>query len=96
ELSGRRWPEGVGARAGRNRLLEELQGRSEAELRRGATELGPRYQEGQRKRDPEVAPVYYGLSAAAVTAIRPAAEVLRSMCEEAEGILRERGKALLG
>jgi hypothetical protein len=45
--------------------------------------------------DPEAAPVLYGQSARFVRAIRPAAEVVASVSEGAERILRTRPAALL-
>ena len=39
--------------------------------------------------------VLYGQSAAFVTAVRPAAEVVRTICDEAESILRSRPSQLL-
>jgi nitronate monooxygenase len=45
--------------------------------------------------DPETAPVLYGQSARFVRAIRPAAEVVATVREEAERILRTRPAALL-
>jgi len=45
--------------------------------------------------DPERDAVLYGQSAAFVTAVRPAAEVLRTICDDAESILRTRPGAVL-
>ena len=39
--------------------------------------------------------LHFGQGAGSVTGIRPAAEVVRSICEDAERILRERSSSLL-
>jgi nitronate monooxygenase len=93
-VDGLPWPEGIGARTYRSRFVREWDGRDE-ELRQRREELRKVLQEAYQ-RDPEVAAVYMGQSAAFVDAVQPAADVLRRICEDAERILRERAAALLG
>lgn len=45
--------------------------------------------------DPDTDSVLYGQSAAFVAAVRPAAEVLRTICNHAEDILRTRPASLI-
>ncbi len=88
------WPEGIAARAYRNRFARDWHGREE-ELDRRREELAARYARGQQDHDPETAVVYMGQSAAFVNTIHPAAEVVRSICDDAERILRDRPRDLL-
>ncbi|MBI1885597.1 MAG: nitronate monooxygenase [Chloroflexi bacterium] len=89
------WPPGVAARAYRNRFAHEWHGREE-ELRRRLDEVAPAYLQAAERQDFETNVAYMGQSAASVEAVRPAAEVLRDICDEAERILRERPRELLG
>ncbi len=73
--------------------MREWDGRDE-ELQRRREELGKVLQAAYT-RDPEVTAVYMGQSAAFADA-RPAGEVLRRICDEAEHVLRERAPRLLG
>jgi len=93
-LAGLPWPAGIGERVRRNRFVEAWHGRDE-ELERRREELAPLPVEAREREDYDTAPVLMGQSAAFVNAIRPAADVLRSICEDAERILRERSAALL-
>ena len=45
--------------------------------------------------DPDEDSVLYGQSAAFVPAVRPAADVVRTICAEAEAVLRTRPASLL-
>jgi len=92
-LGGAPWPEGIAERVRRNAFTSEWDGR-DAEVTRRREELVPRVQAAETKFDAADRAVLYGQSAGAVPAIRPAAEVLREMCEDAERILRERAAAL--
>lgn len=83
------WPKGIAARALKNRFLEEWHGR-EDELRRKLDEIAPTYLKALEQADPDICPLYMGQSADFVDAVRPAAEVLRDICEDAERILKER------
>lgn len=86
-LSGLRWPAGIGDRVQRDAVTDEW-GEREAELvqRRAevAAELG------------RTSPVRFGPSAALVPAVRPAADVVRTISAEAEAVLRARPSTLLG
>src|SRR4051794_39228174 len=81
-VSGAPWPSAVGARLRRDAFTDEWTER-EAELRQTSA--------------PEVAstPVYYGQSARFVDEVRPAADVVRWICDDAERVLRERPGVLV-
>ena len=96
-LSGYPWPPGIGERVRRNSFTDEWADR-EAELaaRReqvSATRSGP---SGSGGEDVATREVLYGQSARFVTDIRPVAEVMRSICDEAERQLRSRPSSLPG
>ncbi len=88
------WPEGIAERVRSNRFTQEWHGR-EGELQQKREGLAPELMASREKFDPERGEVLYGQSAASVKAIRPAADVLRNLCVEAEQILRERPLELL-
>lgn len=91
-IDGMPWPEAVGGRMYANAFVREWDGRDAEVLARREefrTEMQAAYQ-----KDVEKAAVYMGQSAAFVDGIRPAAEVLRSVCEDAERLLAERVVAL--
>ncbi len=84
-VAGLPWPAGIGERVRRDVLTEAWAGREvELEAQRGEILAGDR---------PE--PVRYGTSAGLVPAIRPAAEVVRTISAGAEAVLRRRPAALL-
>lgn len=89
--SGLPWPDTIGERVRRNRFTDEWTGR-EDELRERADETAPPPATNpfEAPPDPETSAVLYGQSAGLVDAIRPAAEVLRGVCDEAERLLRSR------
>ncbi len=95
-LWGAPWPAGIAERGRRNRFTDEWTGRED--------EIVPRRQDLQARVQAAVdnfdaaadRSVLYGQSAGAVSAIRPAAHVLREMCADAERILRERSGQVLG
>jgi len=93
-LSGAPWPAGIAERVRRNRFTDEWDGR-EDEIAAQRDALQPRVQAAEANFDADDRAVLYGQSAAAVRAVRPAADVLRSICEDAERILRERAAAVL-
>ncbi len=95
-VSGLPWPEGIGERVRRNRFTHEWVAR-EAELRSRWEDFAPPPGTNpfQSPPDPETDPVLYGQSAGFVDAVRPAAEVVRRVSEEAEAILRSRPPSLL-
>lgn len=80
--SGLPWPSGIGERVRRDAFTDEWTER-EAVLRE------------QREGVTAGAPILYGQSARFVGAVRPAAEVVRDVCDEAERILRSRPTALV-
>jgi nitronate monooxygenase len=96
-VSGLPWPAALGERVRRNRFTEEWSER-EATLRDRREEFAPR--EGDNPfaapPDPDSGHILYGQSAAFIDAVRPAAEVVRTISDEAELILSSRPRALLG
>ena len=76
------WPSEIGARVRRDAFTDEWTER-EAELRTNPTMPAP----GR--------PIFMGQSAGSIDAIRPAADVVRLMSNEAERILNERPRALI-
>jgi nitronate monooxygenase len=94
-LWGAPWPEGIGVRVQRNRFTDEWHGREDEIIQR-REELQKRVQAAAGSFDRTDREVIYGQSAGAVPAVRPATEVLRTICDEAERLLRERPRALLG
>ncbi len=88
------WPEGIAGRAFNNRFAREWHGR-EAELRDRLDEVVPAYIEGRQRGDTDIAPTWIDKSAAFISAVRPAAEVLRTVCDEAEQQLRGRFSELV-
>jgi nitronate monooxygenase len=93
-LWGAPWPEGIAVRVQRNRFTEEWDGRDQEIVER-REELQKRVQAAQNSFDKTDREIIYGQSAGAVPAIRPAAEVVRTICEDAERLLRDRPRDLL-
>jgi nitronate monooxygenase len=87
------WPPGLGARIYRNKTVEKWHGH-EDELREQITDVLNEYSDARAKSDTEGIAVYMGQSASFVRSIRPAADVLRSMSEDAERILRDRARII--
>ncbi len=86
-LGTRPWPEGIAGRVYRNRLVRQWDGR-DAEILERREELASDVAEARARHDAELSAVYMGQGAGRISAIRPAAEVLRDICEGAEEILR--------
>jgi nitronate monooxygenase len=74
--------------------MREWEGR-ETELRARREEVLQRLREGQAKRDPEVESLWVGQGAGFVRQIRPAAEIVTSISDAAERILRQRPSQIL-
>ena len=87
-LGARPWPEGIAGRVYRNRLVREWDGRDTEVLAR-REELASDVAAARANGDTELSAVYMGQGAGHVTAIRPAADVVRDICDGAENILRE-------
>ncbi len=94
KVFGIKWPEGIASRAYRNRFVNRWHQR-EHELRSRLDEVVPAYAQALQQRDPEATAILMGQSAAFVEAVRPASEVVRVICEDAERVLRERSSRLL-
>ncbi len=92
-LGGRPWPKGIGERVRRSRITDEWTGR-ERELRVQRETVRTSLAEGQSRQDPEVTAVLMGQSAGFVSAIRPAAEVIETICADAERVLKRRAADL--
>jgi len=95
-VSGLPWPETIGERVRRNRFTDEWS-------ERGAT-LRDRTAEGAPSEashpvdappDPDTSSVLSGQSAFFVDAVRPAADVIRTISDDAEAILASRPRSLL-
>ncbi|MFJ9033708.1 NAD(P)H-dependent flavin oxidoreductase [Streptomyces sp. NPDC102274] len=95
-VSGLPWPAAIGARVRRNRFTEEWSGR-EATLRDRKEEFAPvkDINPFEATPDPDTSEIIYGQSAFFVDAVRPAADLVRTICDEAEAILASRPRSLL-
>ena len=87
-VSGLPWPAFVSDRVRKNRFTDEWDGREE-ELRTRRDEIA-RDAPPNEPPDPDVDAIRYGQSAAFVDAIRPAADVIRSVVDDATETLRSR------
>ena len=92
-ISGLPWPERIHDRVRRNRTTDEWSGR-EDELRARRDEVAGAFTPGPEP-DPERDAIRYGQSSDAVGAVRPAADVVRTIVADAEAILRQRPGTLL-
>ena len=94
-LWGQPWPEGIAERVQRNKFTDEWHGREDEIV--AAPRRPPEARPGRRDTTSTsgVRAILYGQSAGAVPAIRPAAEVIRTICDDAERLLRERPRDLL-
>jgi hypothetical protein len=86
-VGGAPWPAGIAVRTRRDALVEEWAGREE-ELRERIDQVRDRL-----KAEPAI-PINMGQSAGFVSAVRPVAEVVASICEDAENVLRGRAAEL--
>ena len=86
-LGTRPWPAGIAGRVYRNRLVKEWDER-DAEILANREELASDVAAARANADTELSAVYMGQGAGHVNAIRPVAEVVKEICEGAEGILR--------
>jgi nitronate monooxygenase len=95
-VSGLPWPVGIGERVRRNRFTDEWTER-EAELRARREELAPPPGTNpfELPPEPETDAVLYGQSAGFVDAVRPAADIVCRVSDEAEALLRSRPPSLL-
>lgn len=81
-VSGAPWPSGIGARVRRDAFTDEWAER-EADLRLPGADA------------PSSPPVYFGQSSRFVNVVRPAADVVQLLADEAEQVLRNRPVALV-
>ena len=95
-VSGLPWPDSIGERVRRNRFTDKW-GEREAELRVSDSDMAEARAVNpfEGPPDPETGAVLYGQSARFVNEVRPAADVVRSISEDAEHILRSRPPLLL-
>ena len=94
KILGIKWPDGIASRVYRNRFVNEWHGR-ETDLRNQLLEIAPVYAKALEHRDPEFTAIAMGQSAAFVGAIHPAGDVIRSISEDAERVLRDRVSTLV-
>jgi nitronate monooxygenase len=92
-IGGAPWPAGIGERLKRNRVVEEWTGR-ERQLRENLDDVRAAVNEARARNDPEATPVLMGQSAGFIPAIRPAADVIETICADAEAILKRRAAQL--
>ena len=93
-LWGAPWPPGIAERGRRNRFTDEWDGRDQEIIER-RQEFQARVLAAANNFDPAGdRAVLYGQSAGAVPAIRPAAQVVRQICDDAERLLRNRPREL--
>ncbi len=88
------WPDEFPGRALRNPFAEQWHGR-EKELVANPTEM-LRFRQAAEAKDYDVTSIYAGQSIGLLSDAAPAAEIVRSLGEGAERILRERLRNLLG
>ena len=81
------WPEGIAGRVYRNRFVQQWDGR-DAEVLAAREELASDAAQARARHDPEAASVYMGQGAGHVRAIRPVAEVVSEICQQAEDLLQ--------
>ncbi|GEC03413.1 oxidoreductase [Streptomyces spinoverrucosus] len=95
-VSGLPWPATIGARVRRNRFTDEWSER-EAVLLDRKEEFAPPEDVNpfEAPPDPDTGMILYGQSASLVDAVRPAADVVRAVSDEAEAILDSRPRSLL-
>jgi Dioxygenases related to 2-nitropropane dioxygenase len=86
------WPDGIAERVRREPIVDQWAGR-EAELRAAPEVAVKQFTEGRARGEQTV---LIGQGAGMVKSVRPASDVIREMCEDAERILREGVPALLG
>jgi nitronate monooxygenase len=79
----------------RNSFIDRWAGR-ESEIPAHREELQAEIAAGNERGDLTVAGVSAGVGAGLITAARPAGEIVRSIVQEAEELLRERPRLLLG
>ncbi|MCC4317805.1 NAD(P)H-dependent flavin oxidoreductase [Streptomyces malaysiensis] len=94
-VSGLPWPETLGERVRRNRFTDEWSEReSTLQNRRAAFAPPEDVNPVEAPPDPDTSEIIYGQSACFVDAVRPAADVVRTISEEAEAILDSRPRSL--
>jgi nitronate monooxygenase len=86
---GIKWPAGIASRVHRNEFVNRWH-RREDELRAGIDDVARTYMEALKRHDSQTMAMAMGQSAALVNAIRPAGEIVRSLGDEAEGLLMSR------
>jgi nitronate monooxygenase len=79
----------------RNAFIDRWTGR-ESEIPAHREALQAEVEAGHERADLAVAGVSAGVSAGLITAARPAGEIVRSIVQEAEDLLRKRPRMLLG
>ena len=81
------WPDGIAGRVYRNQLVRQWDGR-DAEVLAQREGLATDVAAARARHDPELSAVYMGQGVGQIREIRPAAEVMRGICDDAERILQ--------
>jgi len=92
--AGRVWP-GAMSRVRRNHFVERWAGR-EWELRQQRDRVGPAVNEARRRDDTEEYTLGTGQTAGLITSLRPAADIVRELVEDAEAIITTRLARMTG
>lgn len=88
------WPKEFSARVMKNKLVEEWHGR-EPELAKVSAREKKRYFDAQERGDPNETGVWVGEAAGLMHEVKPAADIVRMIAEEAEALLNARPKKVL-
>lgn len=88
------WPDGIAANVLRNETVDQWQGR-EDELAAQIDGATDEFKQHLQQDEIRWRPIYAGPSAGEVHAIRPAADIVRQVCDDAERILRTRTAGVL-
>ena len=80
----------------RNAFIDRWTGRESRDSRPPGRAARPRSRPGNERADLAVAGVSAGVAAGLITSARPAGDIVRSIVQEAEDLLRERPRTLLG
>ena len=89
------FPPGVAVRVYNNTFVQEWHGREQV-LRENLDRVLPGYVEARERRDFHTAPALMGESTAFIDAIRPVANIVAGICDDAERLLRQRAIDVVG
>jgi len=89
------WPKPFSARVMKNKFVDDWHGR-EAELAKVTAREKKRYYDAQERGDRDETGVWFGEAAGLMHDVKPAADIVRMISEEAEALLSARPKKVLG